>query len=81
VPPIAAGGLDYARRGDLAALDAFMAIFGLTRVPNNSEFEPANPDRAQLAALADDAGARAHAARLERTRRERLSRAADHWAD
>ena len=28
-----------------------MAIFGLTRVPNNPESEPANPDRAQLAAL------------------------------
>jgi hypothetical protein len=38
-------------------------------------------DRVQLAALADDARARAHAARLERTRRERLTRAADHWAD
>jgi hypothetical protein len=38
-------------------------------------------DRVQLAALADDERARAHAARLERTRRERLSRAADHWAD
>jgi hypothetical protein len=38
-------------------------------------------DRVQLAALADDARARAHAARLERTRRERESRAADHWAD
>jgi hypothetical protein len=33
----------------LDALDAFMAIFGLTRVPN--ELDPANPDRAQLAAL------------------------------
>jgi hypothetical protein len=38
-------------------------------------------DRVQLARLADDAQARAHAARLERTKRERLSRAADHWAD
>ena len=35
----------------LAALDAFMAIFGLTRVPNEPELEPANADRAQLAAL------------------------------
>jgi hypothetical protein len=38
-------------------------------------------DRVQLAALANDARARAHAARLERTGRERLARAADHWAD
>jgi len=38
-------------------------------------------DRVQLAALAHDARARAHAARLERTRRERELRAADHWAD
>lgn len=30
-----------------------MAIFGLTRVPNNPEIEPANPDRAQLAALGE----------------------------
>lgn len=36
---------------NLPALDAFMAIFGLTRVPNDPESEPANPDRAQLAAL------------------------------
>ena len=35
----------------LDALDAFMAIFGLTRVPNDPEIKPANPDRAQLAAL------------------------------
>jgi hypothetical protein len=38
-------------------------------------------DRVQLAALADDVRARAHAARLERIKRKRLSRAADHWAD
>jgi hypothetical protein len=38
-------------------------------------------DRVQLAALADDARARAHAARLKRTRPERLARAADYWAD
>ena len=36
---------------NLPALDAFMAIFGLTRVANDPEPEPANPDRAQLAAL------------------------------
>jgi hypothetical protein len=35
----------------IAALDAFMGIFGLTRVPNDPELEPANPDRAQLAVL------------------------------
>lgn len=35
----------------LAALDALMGIFGLTRVPNDPELEPANADRAQLAAL------------------------------
>ena len=35
----------------LDALDAFMAIFGLTRVPNEPELEPANAERAQLAAL------------------------------
>jgi hypothetical protein len=28
-----------------------MAIFGLTRVPNDPELEPTNADRAQLAAL------------------------------
>jgi hypothetical protein len=33
-----------------------MAIFGLTRVPNNPEIEPApNIDRAQLAALGEAA--------------------------
>jgi len=38
-------------RVTLDALDAFMGIFGLARVPNEPELEPANPDRAQLAAL------------------------------
>lgn len=36
---------------------------------------------ARLEALAADARARAHASRLERVRRERETRAADHWAD
>jgi hypothetical protein len=35
----------------LDALDAFMGIFGLTRVPNDPELEPTNAERAQLAAL------------------------------
>jgi hypothetical protein len=35
----------------LDALDAFMGIFDLTRVPNDPELKPANADRAQLAAL------------------------------
>lgn len=38
-------------------------------------------DRVQLEALAVDARARAHASRMERVRRERETRAADHWAD
>jgi hypothetical protein len=38
-------------------------------------------DRVQLEALTLDARARALAARLERVRRERETRAADHWAD
>jgi len=38
-------------------------------------------DRAQLDALGKDARALAHAARVERERADRASKAADHWAD
>jgi hypothetical protein len=59
----------------LDALDALMGIFGLARIPNEPELEPANPDRAQLAAL----GATPPEALTVTVRRPAL--AAAHFAD
>ena len=39
------------------------------------------PERSQLSDLGTDRPALAHAAKLERVRREKASKAADHWAD
>ncbi len=44
-------------------------------------FEQLNPERAQLSDLGTDRPALTHAAKLERVRREKASKAADHWAD
>jgi hypothetical protein len=52
-----------------------MGIFGLTRVPNDPELEPANAERAQLAAL----GATSPEALTVTVRRPAL--AAAHFAD